>query len=338
MASPTRAFRRLGGAGGDAEPRLLRGEQSNSSVAYGQRFVLKLFRRLEPGDNPDLEIGRRLTDGGFVNVPAVAGALEYRRHRGESSTVGLLQAWVPNQGDAWQYTLDALRRYFERVGALTAKGRSPHGQLPPAGAPGGGAVGGGSRPRRDVPGLSLAAGPPHGRAPPRPGRPGRWPRLRSRAVHGAVPALPLPGDAQPRGPGLSAAQAPPALAARGRRGGRPHRGGAARRRAGALHRQLAHRITAQRTRCHGDFHLGQVLFTGKDFVIIDFEGEPARPIGERRIKRSPLRDVAGMLRSFDYAAHTALFSRSRAATWTAGPAGGWSPGCTSGTSGWARPS
>jgi maltose alpha-D-glucosyltransferase / alpha-amylase len=79
---------------------------------------------------------------------------------------------------------------------------------------------------------------------------------------------------------------------------------------GRFRRVLDERIVAVRIRTHGDFHLGQVLYTGRDFVIIDFEGEPARPLSERRIKRSPLRDVAGMIRSFHYAAYTALFNHA----------------------------
>jgi maltose alpha-D-glucosyltransferase/alpha-amylase len=75
---------------------------------------------------------------------------------------------------------------------------------------------------------------------------------------------------------------------------------------------LDHRIAATRIRCHGDYHLGQALYTGKDFVLIDFEGEPARPLGVRRLKRTPLFDVAGMLRSFHYAAYTALEGRAGA--------------------------
>src|SRR5204862_1040487 len=74
---------------------------------------------------------------------------------------------------------------------------------------------------------------------------------------------------------------------------------------------LERKLAAARLRTHGDFHLGQVLYTGKDFVIIDFEGEPARPLGERRLKRSPLRDVAGMLRSFDYVAHSGVAEAQR---------------------------
>jgi maltose alpha-D-glucosyltransferase/alpha-amylase len=103
---------------------------------------------------------------------------------------------------------------------------------------------------------------------------------------------------RPRLPADAAADAARLLAEEGRLGER-------------FRRLLGGRIDALRIRCHGDYHLGQVLFTGSDFVIIDFEGEPARPLGERRVKRSPLRDVAGMLRSFDYAARGSLMTFAR---------------------------
>ncbi|MGH7351027.1 MAG: alpha-glucosidase C-terminal domain-containing protein, partial [Candidatus Methylomirabilales bacterium] len=117
LASPTQAFRRIRGpAETRLEPAIMKAEQSNTSVVYGDRLVLKVFRRLDQGINPDLEIGRFLTErAAFAHIPPVAGALEYRRGRSEPITVAVLEAFVPNQGDAWRYTLDALGGYFERA-------------------------------------------------------------------------------------------------------------------------------------------------------------------------------------------------------------------------------
>ena len=97
------------------EPSLLGAEQSNTSLVYGSCFILKLFRRLQEGTNPDLEIGRFLTEKGFAHIPPVAGALEYRAGRQKPQTIGILQGFIPNQGDAWEYTLNTLAHYFENV-------------------------------------------------------------------------------------------------------------------------------------------------------------------------------------------------------------------------------
>ena len=94
----------------------MRAEQSNSSVVFGDQFILKLFRRTQPGINPDLEIGYFLTErAAFSHTPAVAGTIEYRPRRGDSVAVGILQNFVPNEGDAWRHTLDALSQYFDRA-------------------------------------------------------------------------------------------------------------------------------------------------------------------------------------------------------------------------------
>ncbi|HZD40451.1 MAG TPA: alpha-glucosidase C-terminal domain-containing protein, partial [Terriglobales bacterium] len=116
-AQPSRVFRQVrGGAEVNLEPSLLKREQSNTSVLYGDRMILKLFRRVGEGLNPDLEIGRFLTEkAGFNYTPALAGALELRRRRSEPVTLGILQALVANEGDAWRYTLDSLGHYFDEI-------------------------------------------------------------------------------------------------------------------------------------------------------------------------------------------------------------------------------
>ncbi len=307
--APTRAFRRMRGSTSDSlPPSLLRTEQSNSSVLFGERLILKLFRRLEDGVNPDLEIGAFLTERtDFPQIAAVAGALQYRRKGAAPITLGILQGFVANQGDAWRYSLDALSRFYERVAAL------PTEALPQSIA--------------RVSPLALAEQEPPEQAAALIGTYLESARLLGRRT--AEMHLALASDAED--PSFAPEAFTPfyqrslyqsmrnlssrsfqLLRQRVRSLPDALRGEAQTvldREAVILarFRALADcKVTAMRTRIHGDYHLGQVLHTGDDFVIIDFEGEPARSIGERRIKRSPLRDVAGMLRSFHYAAYAAL--------------------------------
>jgi len=318
VARRTEAFATLRGSDRDELPaRLLAAEQSNTSILFGDRLILKLFRKLEPGENPDLEIGRFLTEQtDFRNIPPVAGSLEYRPGRsrsqtGEPATLAVLQGYVGNEGDAWRFTLDFLSRYFERVlsrGELAP----PEGPAEATGPPDPAGLGApGEQREADLFGLypsqaallgrrtgelhlALASGIESKAFAPEP-----FSELYQRSLYQSMRSSTgktfrflarrldaLPGEAERE---------------------------AARRLLGWKDALLArfkplldHKIEALRIRCHGDYHLGQVLWTGNDFVIIDFEGEPARPLSERRIKRSPLRDVAGMLRSFDYAVHAAL--------------------------------
>ncbi len=308
LAAPTLAFRRIAnGREMPLEPSVLRGEQSNTSVIYGDRLILKLYRHPEPGTNPDLEIGRYLTEIGFAHSPPVAGLLAYRRGDSEPTFVAMLQGFVPNEGDAWTYTLDDLSRFFERALASQVEVRSQ----PPSAAVL----------------LDLAAQEPPAIAQEFLADYMEAPRLlgqRTAELHLALAAATTSPDLTPEPFSTlyqrSVYQSMRKLATQSfnllRRQTvdlpEPVRALAesVAGREGDVHRRLRslieRKITALRTRTHGDYHLGQVLYTGKDFMIIDFEGEPARPLSERRLKRSPIRDVAGMLRSFHYATHAAL--------------------------------
>ena len=311
--SPTAALGRAIDGDEPPDPSIFRAEQSNTSVLFGQSLILKLFRRVEAGVNPDLELGRYLVErAGYEHTPAVAGALEYRVDGGEPATLAILHEFVPNEGDAWQYTLDALSRFYEEV----VTERIQPGAAPPP--PWKGLLL--DRADRPVPeetdelvGSYLQSAALMGR---------RIAELHSAlsgdAADGLAPEAFTPHyqrsvyQSMRNLTGSSMRLLRRSLPALGER----EREAAERvlavegdilRRFSAL---IDGRLTARRIRCHGDLHLGQVLFTGRDFMIIDFEGEPARSLSDRRVKRTPLRDVAGMLRSFHYATFTALLDQS----------------------------
>jgi maltose alpha-D-glucosyltransferase/alpha-amylase len=306
-SSTSRFFRGTRGSDEAAlEPSPMKVEQSNTSVVYGDRLILKLFRRLEGGINPDLEIGRFLSEKTpFEHISRVAGALEYQRRRGKPMSLAILQAFIANEGDAWQYTLESLERYLQDVSA------HPTVQSPPI-------------PRKHM--LSLPE------EPPPLARETIGPYLASAQLLGQRTgelhvALASGLDDPDFAPDFftnmyqtSLYQSMRSLTIRTMQLLRENLSdipAELQENVGQvldLETEIIERfqplrqqkIAAARIRCHGDYHLGQVLFTGKDFIIIDFEGEPARSLSERRLKRSPLLDVAGMIRSFHYATHSAL--------------------------------
>ncbi len=303
----TRAYPAISAAADSSlPPRTMHGEQSNTSVRYGEDFVLKLYRRLQDGINPEVEIGAFLTDEtSFANSAPLAGALEYRRTKGGQATVAALQKFVANEGDAWSLTLDQIQLFLDN--AMTHPGAVPAATKDLVAATED------SPPDLVVELLgfqmdnaqllgqrtaemhrALASASRNADFAPEPFTPLAWRSLyqsmrnltakvfqQAREKHLAEPAASRVGDVL----------------------------GLERRVLAAFQTLRDLEITATRIRCHGDFHLGQVLFTGKDFTIIDFEGEPARSLNERRRKRSPLHDIAGMLRSYDYAVHAAMSAR-----------------------------
>jgi maltose alpha-D-glucosyltransferase/alpha-amylase len=309
LGVPTRTFRKIRGDSKEAPaPVPGKAEQSNSSVIFGDRMILKIFRRVDPGINPDLEIGSYLTEkAGFPHAPPVAGSLQYARPHEEPMTLGILLGFVPNRGDAWQYTLDSLGQFYERVMTRSAD----IGDVPPP-------------PGRPVPAveetvppkaaeligsyllsarqlgertaefhLAMAANVENPAFAPEPFTP-----FYQRSLYQSMRNLTAKTFALLR---KRVRTLPEALRDPGREVLEMEER-ILKRFQGILDRK----ITAMRIRVHGDYHLGQVLYTGKEFVLIDFEGEPARSLSDRRIKRSPVRDVAGMLRSFHYASHAPL--------------------------------
>jgi maltose alpha-D-glucosyltransferase/alpha-amylase len=274
-------------------------DQSNSSIMYGSSLFLKLYRKLEDGTNPDAELTCFLSERGkFEFVPTYCGTLEFRRTRGESRVLGLMVGQIAHGGEAWSYTVDSVARFFERVlerRPTTAPG-ADEGPLEE--------LIGGVYPER-VRLLAIRTGEMH----------------LALASDTADPNFsPEPINGQYRRSlyqSMRAMTRRMILLAQKKLGDVPEQNrkdiadviGAESAILAQQGQLLNTRIEAVRTRVHGDYHLGQVLYTGKDFIVLDFEGEPARTLTERRMKRSPLRDVAGMMRSFHYAAYAALWQR-----------------------------
>lgn len=300
---------------GVLKPKPMGVEQSNSSIIYGNRLVLKVFRHVESGMNPDLEIGRFLSERvHFPHVPAVAGWLEYVANNGQDATLGILQEFVPNQGDAWRFTLNSLSEFWQRASGRLAELSTmiPRSLFPltMSAEPAPGIARELSGPFLDAAALlaqrtaqlhlALASEPAVAAFAPEPYTPqfqaSLYQSLREKLQNSFALLRTHFADML----GDTRADAERVLAAENEV-------------LRSFELALTQPIAAMRTRIHGDYHLGQVLYTGSDFVIIDFEGEPARPMSERSVRLSPLQDVAGMLRSFHYAAFASVFTTSGAA-------------------------
>ncbi|HZV93934.1 MAG TPA: maltose alpha-D-glucosyltransferase, partial [Caldimonas sp.] len=268
---------------------------SNTIVTFDETLFLKGYRRLRRGTNPELDMGRFLTDVvGFAQCVPVLGALEYIGGDGTTMTLALVQGFVANQGDGWDYTLAYLGRFLEGLrteGAAT--GHEAHGGFL--------ALMGTLGQRTAELHLALARRTGDPAFDPEPLAPSDVAQYRQQAADEMAATFALLQQRVAQLPASVRADADAVLARRAalqaRLAVQPAGDGVDDRAASA---------GGLKTRYHGDYHLGQILVAGNDFVIIDFEGEPARSFEERRAKGSPLKDVAGMLRSFDYARWSAL--------------------------------
>jgi maltose alpha-D-glucosyltransferase/alpha-amylase len=309
LARTTSSYHRLRElAGSRPEPTHIKGERSNSTIAFGDRLVLKVFRWVEEGVNPEVEIAQALAEKTtFTQTAPVAGALMYHVANGPPMTWARLAKFIPNEGDAWRYTIEALRRYFEHV--LTKRDQRPEPLVP-------------KQPfldvvQQDLPPMAAEWIGSYLEAARLMGR-------RTAEMHMALASMVDEPAFQPEAFTLAYQRSTFQTV----RNWVYRLGQGLRRRLTELpedarddaqlvlgreadiiqHLQaiLGRRIVAQRMRCHCDLRLSNLLFTGKDFVIIDFEGEVLRPLGTRRHKRTPLRDVAAWLHSMTFAVQTVL--------------------------------
>jgi maltose alpha-D-glucosyltransferase/alpha-amylase len=290
-------------------PRRSSAEQSNTSILYGDRLIMKLFRHPEPGLNPDCEIGRYLTEEAhFPNIPPFGGSIEYMSQPDAPTTLCMLQGLVANQGDGWQWMLEELERYYENCAQETIPAEELGQPVVSTSTPLG--VARASHFAHDRAGVALDAAAVLGRRTAE-----MHLALASSKTNPAFSTEPLSKEYFDNLQASINAQAAHAYDML-----RKTMSGLADDTVEIAALLLSHRtrildglgasniggMDGKRTRIHGDYHLGQVLRVKTDFVILDFEGEPARSLEVRRAKHSPLKDVAGMLRSFNYAAWAAL--------------------------------
>ena len=258
-------------------------EQSNTSVVIDERIVLKGYRRVHAGPHPELEIARFLGAVGYENTPALLGSLEYVDETGKSTALAIAQQFIESQGDGWAVVLSYLERFFDRQKDMALSEAASHDyhevfverarRL-------------GTRTAEVHRAFATVTGDPAFDPEPTTAEDGAEWTARARAS--AAKALAELENALDRIPTDMREFAESLLERRGE--------------IDAL-LTIDHTLDGvQKTRYHGDYHLGQVLVVADDFMLVDFEGEPSRTLEERRVKSSPLRDVAGMLRSINYAA------------------------------------
>jgi len=266
-------------------------EQSNTSMRIGDQAVLKALRWLEAGIHPEVEIGRFLTDvAGYTNTPSMLGSVELIAEDGTPTALAVLQGFVRNQGDGWSYTLDYLDRYLDELDLLPpdepVEMEHLEGYLQMVAILG-------ERIAELHLAFSLDVDDPAFRLEPVTAQDiDAWTdqvRHEAQSAAEALQRAQASGDLAPE-----VAEAVDGLLDQW---GRID---------GLIERSVPTKLDVTKTRLHGDLHLGQVVVVQNDFYLLDFEGEPVKSMEQRRAKQSPLRDVAGMIRSFDYAASTAL--------------------------------